>query len=124
MNGTKNGFSSVELLITLFVAVAFLATGYQIYIAVAKNSAQSQYRSSADSIAKDYLNRVSSVRIPCPTSSDESIIATINNDEVHKIISAPYGCSSSHSIIKVEIKVLFPVRGVQNSVTHVRYVEA
>lgn len=40
----QSGFSAVELLITLFVAAAFIATGYQLYYAVIEASGETRSR--------------------------------------------------------------------------------
>jgi Tfp pilus assembly protein PilV len=51
------GFSTVELLITLFVAAVFLAAGYQLYLVTVRDSGDVRQRARASAIAYDYLRR-------------------------------------------------------------------
>lgn len=53
----QNGFTAVELLITLFVASLFLASGYVLYDAVLNRSSQTRQRAEADNVAMDYIRR-------------------------------------------------------------------
>lgn len=51
----SKGFSAVELLITLFVASAFLISGYQLYGVVIKDGGDARKQSIASNAAADYL---------------------------------------------------------------------
>lgn len=51
------GFSAVELLVTLFIAAAFLLAGYQLYAAIVRDSGDARQRTRASNIAYDYLRR-------------------------------------------------------------------
>lgn len=53
----SQGFSAAELLITLFIAAAFLATGYQLYSAITQDSAVTRQKAIASNVAYDYLQR-------------------------------------------------------------------
>jgi len=91
----ESGFSAVELLITLFVAAAFLTTGYQLYTVILKDGGETRYQAKASNIAYDTLRRYSpkatkpctSIPSPTPTAtlptnhglpSPSSITVTIN----------------------------------------------
>ena len=50
----QSGFTAVELLITLFIAVAFIATGYQLYTAILKDSAETRNQANASNIVKTF----------------------------------------------------------------------
>jgi len=66
----QDGFTAVELLITLFVAAAFLIAGYQLFNAVLKDGGATRAESRAGNIAYDYLRRYSnSATNPCTTQS-------------------------------------------------------
>ena len=54
---TQQGFTAVELLITLFVAVAFIATAYQLYSAIVRDSGDARFRAKASNIAYAELRK-------------------------------------------------------------------
>lgn len=54
---TQSGFSAVELLVTLFIAAAFLLAGYQLYTTIVRDSGDARQRTRASNIAYDYLRR-------------------------------------------------------------------
>ncbi len=65
-----DGFTAVELLITLFVAAAFIIAGYQLFNVVIKDGGETRAESRAANIAYDYLRRYSdSATNPCVPSS-------------------------------------------------------
>lgn len=61
---SSDGFTAVELLITLFVAVAFIATAYQLYSAVLADSGEARFRAKASNIAYAELRRRSDDSVP------------------------------------------------------------
>ena len=66
----QSGFTAVELLITLFVAAAFLIASYQLFNLVIKDGGATRAESRAANIAYDYLRQyaASSTTIPCTAS--------------------------------------------------------
>lgn len=52
---TRDGFSAVELLVTLFVASIFLFSGYQVYLAIIKDGGEVRQQATAGSVAYNYL---------------------------------------------------------------------
>lgn len=66
-----SGFTAVELLITLFVAAAFLIAAYQLFNLVVKDGGSTRAESRATNVAYDYLRQyaASSTTIPCTASS-------------------------------------------------------
>lgn len=67
----QSGFTAVELLITLFVAAAFLIASYQLFNLVIKDGGATRSESRAANIAYDYLRKyaASSTTIPCTSST-------------------------------------------------------
>lgn len=57
MRRSQEGFTAVELLVTLFVAVAFIATAFQLYSAVVSDSGEARFRAKASNIAYAELRR-------------------------------------------------------------------
>jgi Tfp pilus assembly protein PilE len=66
-----SGFTAVELLITLFVAAAFLIAAYQLFNLVVKDGGSTRAESRAANVAYDYLRKyaASSTTIPCTAST-------------------------------------------------------
>lgn len=106
----SEGFSAVELLITLFVAAMFLITGYQLYGIIIKSGTQTNSQAHAYNIAYDYLQRSkANAENPCQEISPSTPLVNDNsqpglsNVTVTVTISCPYGTSSSISKVLVEL---------------------
>lgn len=66
----QSGFTAVELLITLFVAAAFLVASYQLFNVVIKDGGSARAESRASNVAYDYMRRyTNSATIPCSAST-------------------------------------------------------
>ncbi len=67
----QSGFTAVELLVTLFVAAAFLIAAYQLFNFIVKDGGSTRAESRAANVAYDYLRQyaASSTTIPCTTSN-------------------------------------------------------
>lgn len=120
---TRPGFTVVELLITLFVAAAFLVSGYQLYNVIIKDGGQTRGESRASNVAYDYLRRYSASTVsPCaastPVSNAPISVAGISNVTVTVAITCPY--TSTTSISKVEVTVLYNTP--QQTVEYATYV--
>lgn len=123
-HAVESGFTAVELLITLFIAVAFLGTGYQLYSIVVKSSSDARMRSVASNVAYDNLRRYSSqatnpctVVTPSPTPSLGSN-SGLSSAAITVTFSCPFGTSSPTSKVQVSITYGLP----QQEVVHAIYV--
>lgn len=121
---SQSGFSTVELLITLFIAVAFVTTGYQLYTLVISDSGSSRLQSRADNAAYNLLRQYSSqatkpcsVVTPTPTPAI-SPSDNLPNASVTVTFSCPYGTSSA--ISKIEVTLLYNTP--QKEIVHALYV--
>lgn len=106
----QSGFTIIELLITLFVAAAFLTSGYQLYNLVLKDSGATRADSRASSLAYDYMRRYSTaVSSPCtastPLANSSTSVAGLTNVMVTVNITCPY--SGTTSLSKVDVVVLY-----------------
>ena len=108
----QSGFSAVELLITLFIAVAFLATGHQLYTSIISDSGATRQQAKASNVAYDYLRRYTgSIAAPCSASTplSNSTVSPVpdglSNVKVTVTISCPQ--SSLTSLSKVEVRVTY-----------------
>ncbi len=120
------GFSAVELLITLFIAAAFVATGYQLYSVVITDGGSALQQAQATNIAYDYLRRFSteatnpcSAVTPTPTPTIPST-ANLTSASVSATITCPYGTSTNLSLITVTVNYGIP----QQQVVHELFVNA
>lgn len=118
------GFSAVELLITLFIAAAFVATGYQLYTVVISNGESAREKAKASNITYDNLRRYApqatnpcSAVTPSPTPSIPSD-SNLPNASISVTISCPYGTSSGLSKITATVTYGNP----QESIVHAIFV--
>ena len=115
------GFSAVELLITLFIAAAFIATGYQLYSLVIKDGGDARARTRASNIAYDNLRRYSGqVTNPCVAATPSATIpagSNLSSASITVTISCPYGAIN---ISKVLVSITYG--SPQQEVVHGIYV--
>ena len=121
----QGGFSAVELLITLFVAAAFIATGYQLYSIIVKNGGEVRAQAKASNIAYDNMRRYASLTAtPCVATAAPTPTPTIpagsglSNATITVTISCPYASALSISKVQVSVKYNTP----QQEVVHAIYV--
>lgn len=122
----QSGLSAIELLITLFVAAAFIATGYQLYAAIIQSSGEARFRARASNLAYDYLRQYSAqVTNPCTTVTPSPTPTIPSNSGLSRaavsvVISCPFGTSAQTSKVSVVITYGDP----QQEVDHATYVNA
>jgi prepilin-type N-terminal cleavage/methylation domain-containing protein len=126
----QSGFSAVELLITLFIAGAFLISGYQLYAAVTNNSSDVRLQAAANNLANDYLMRFKSD----PTAINASCTPTIpqitppemdnglTNVKISVSVSCPGAVSTLNSLRKVEVAVKYGDDNPQKETRSATYV--
>lgn len=113
-NSTRqSGFTAVELLITLFVAAAFLIAGYQLFSLVIKDGGQTRAESRAANVAYDYMRRyaATSTSVPCVASTPVNNVA-INVDGLSAVtIKVTVSCPTStlDGVSKVEALISFNI---------------
>jgi len=106
---TQSGFSAIELLITLFIAAAFLATGYQLYSVVIKSGVTARSRSLASNLAYSNLRQYAAeatnpctVVTPTPTPTIPTSYG-LTNAAITVTFSCPYGATSPTSKLQVTV---------------------
>lgn len=123
---TQTGFSAVELLITLFIAAIFIATGYQLYSVVIKQGSETNQRAIASSIAYENLRRyMPQATNPCTTptpSPTPSVPADIlPNPSITVTFACPYGVSgATGSITRLTVSVKYATP--QQEVVHAIFI--
>ncbi len=128
MSHTRSGFSAVELLVTLFVAATFLLAGYQLYIAIVRDSGEVRQQARASNIAYDYLRQeTDKIANAC---IDTSPVTLINNYHIAPdpvgltgvYVTATKSCPQPTSLPRIS-KVTVTVRygADQQEVTHAMF---
>jgi Tfp pilus assembly protein PilV len=119
---TQQGFSAVELLITLFIAVAFIATGYQLYTIIIKDGGESRMRARASNIAYDNLRRYTpqttdpcTVFTPTPAPSIPSG-SGLANASITITITCPYTTAINITKVQVSVKYGTPQQEVVHAI--------
>lgn len=107
----ESGFTAVELLVTLFVAAAFLIAGYQLFNVVIRDGGATRSEARASSIAYDYLRRYENTKAtnPCvpsiPLSGEPVSAEGLTNATVSvKITCLP---NATSALSKIEVTVAY-----------------
>jgi len=120
---TQSGFTAVELLITLFVAAAFLVAGYQLFNVVIRDGGQTRAESRAANIAYDYMRKYTStaVTVPCTESTPltDEVVAVEGLTNVNISITITCLPDAVNSLSKVEAMVSYNTP--QQTVTYATY---
>jgi Tfp pilus assembly protein PilV len=118
LNRSTQGFSAVELLITLFIATAFVATGYQLYSVVIRDSENAREQAQASNIAYNALRQYSpqatnpcTAVTPTPTPSIPSG-SNLPNPSISVTITCPYGTSIGITKVTATVSYGNPQVGV------------
>lgn len=119
----QSGFTAIELLITLFVAAAFLVAGFQLYNLVIKDSGQTRAQARAANVAYNYLRQYSNSAVnPCvsstPLNASSVSVSGLSNVIVSVSLSCPY--TSVTNVTKVEVSVSY--NNPQETVKYATYV--
>jgi len=115
----QSGFTAVELLITLFVAAAFLIASYQLFNLVIKDGGATRAESRAANVAYDYLRQygASSTTIPCTASTPLNNAPISIDGLTSATISVAVTClpDAINSLSKVEATINYnnPVQTVK-----------
>lgn len=124
----ESGFSAVELLITLFIAVAFVATGYQLYSIIINDGGEVRARTRASNIAYDNLRRYSpqatdpcSVFTPTPAPSIPAG-SGLSNPSMTVDVTCPYGSTPGMNLTKIQVTVRYGTSTPQQEVVHAIFV--
>lgn len=104
------GFTAVELLVTLFVAAAFLIAGYQLFSVVIRDGGQTRAESRAGNIAYDYLRRYApQATNPCTASTPLNNSAVTVDGLIATTVTVTISCPnpSTPALSKVEATIAY-----------------
>ena len=122
----ESGFSAVELLVTLFIAAAFLIAGHQLYTAIIRDSGAARQKARASVVAYDWLRRYSA-SVPANCSAGGTSLP--NNQPVtpapenlkNVTVTVTYECAQPgmSELVRVRAVVKYGTEG--GEVTHAIY---
>jgi prepilin-type N-terminal cleavage/methylation domain-containing protein len=117
----QSGFTAVELLITLFIAAVFLASGYQLYSVIIKDGGETRAQTKASNTAYDYLRRYSTnATSPCtpqtPLTNSPLTVTGLSSVTITVVISCPYPSSTAVSKVQATVNYNNPQQVVTNAV--------
>ena len=109
-SNNKSGFTAVELLVTLFIAAAFLMSGYQLFNVIIKDGGTTKVQSIASNVVYDYLQRYkTSVPSTCiartPVDNQSITVSGLTNVTITVAITCPY--SSTPAVSKTQVTLQY-----------------
>lgn len=126
MNRRRNqsGFSAVELLITLFVAAAFLIAGYQLFNVVIKDGGETRAEAKASNIAYDYLRRYSNAATnPCTSQTALANLPITVQDLVDVSISVNISCPQTDTPTLSKVEAIVTYGDASSTVRYATFVD-
>jgi len=120
------GFSTVELLVTLFIGAILLAAGYQLFNVVMKDGGDTRAEATVSNVSYDYLRRyIESATNPCttltPLAAQAITIPTIANPVVTVAITCPQ--SDAPTLSRVEASITYGIGTDQKTIKSATYVD-
>lgn len=110
----QQGFTAVELLITLFIAASFLIAGYQLFDVVIRDGAEARNDSKASNIAYDYLRRVADTPVsPCTPSVPPAERVPNTDGLTNIVVSVQISCPKAETpaLSRIEVTVAYGTDG-------------
>lgn len=107
-SSSEQGFTLVELVVTLGVALLFLSAGFMLFQLLMSRTGSAEWRTKASSLATSYISEQSTeISNPCVAknlSVGEIPSGTLpGNPNIKAEISCPYGTSNPINRIRVTI---------------------
>jgi len=123
----KNGFTTIEVLVTLFVGVMLIGGGYQLYSIITQTSATTRNQTDASNIVYEQLRNYSAqISGSCVVSTTNDISAEIPSYTVlpgtlamNLSRTCPFGAGEDISLITV--KLTYGEEGARHDVSHALY---
>lgn len=118
------GFTAVELLVTLFVAAAFLIAGYQLFNVVIKDGGDTRAQSAAANVAYNYIRQYSdSATNPCAPSSPLTNQSISVNSLTNVTVTVTIQCTQSDASSVSRVEAVVNYNNPQQSVRYATYVD-
>ena len=128
----KDGLTTVELMVTLFVAALFILSGYQLYNAVNLRAGNSREMSEASNIAYRILREqaiydssfTKDTSSTCPSSSTLSPTPTLPLNTLPNPVVSVYRCyvDTNSDLQRVTVQIEYGNDTPKRKVVHATYV--
>ena len=128
----KDGLTTVELMVTLFVAALFILSGYQLYNAVNLRAGNSREMSEASNIAYRILREqaiydssfTKDTSSTCPSSSTLSPTPTLPANTLPNPVVSVYRCyvDTNSDLQRVTVQIEYGNDTPRRKVVHATYV--
>lgn len=107
-SSVRNGFTAVELLISIVVASVLLGGGFQLYNTAIKSSGSARMRYKANNVAYEFLRQYeNTTKTPCISSSASPEIGSqmdqLPGGEVSITITCPMSSQPDISLVNVTV---------------------
>jgi type II secretory pathway pseudopilin PulG len=116
---SDDGFSTIELLISLFIAAAFIATGFQLFTVVIQDGNEARLRSRASNVAHENLRKYAgSVTTVCssrPSTATPAAPSDLPQASITVAFSCPYGDDSKTTRIEATVTYGTPQQTVKEN---------
>lgn len=118
MKGSE-GFSTIELLISIFIAAAFITTGFQLFTVVIQDGTEARQRSRASNVAHENLRKYTgSVTAVCssrPGTVTPAAPSDLPRASITVSFSCPYGPDSKTTRIEATVTYGTPQQTVKEN---------
>jgi len=120
----QSGFTAVELLVTLFVAAAFIIAGYQLFNVVIKDGGETRAQSTAANTAYAYLRQYAdSATNPCAPSTPLTN-EPVSVDGLKSVtITVQIQCAQADAPSLSRVDVLISYNVPQKTLTYTSYID-
>jgi hypothetical protein len=113
------GFSTIELLIALFIAAAFITTGFQLFTVVIEDGRDARLRSRASNVAHENLRKYSGdVTTVCstrPATATPAAPSDLPQASITVSFTCPYGTTAKTTRIEVVVTYGTPQQTVREN---------
>jgi len=117
----KNGFTAVEMLVTIIVAVTLLGGGFMLYNTATKASGSARMRFKANNIAYDFMRQyANTASSPCVASTATPSISAQMDQLANASVAVAVTCPMAPAMPNlslVTVTVTYNESGSQRSVT-------
>ncbi len=127
---TKNGFTAVEVMISLFIASILLISGYGLYSYVFNETSLARNRAVASNIAEAHLKKKIATSTVANCGQPETEEAAFDGEKLKGLkiktkVECPYPADNTETskLIKVTATVLYEVNDVDQTEVQVLYAE-
>lgn len=135
----QEGFTAVELLITLFIAAIFLFSGYQLYTQVTYDGADAEKMAKVSNIVYEKAQKAGTTvstnhPLGCKTASETPLppppalpapvteqVSGVGSVDFRTVISCPQGAEASANLFLIKVTATYKNNKAERKVQHALY---